>query len=828
MALVRAAAGRRGAAALAGRSAARAAAADARRCACCSSPRWRSRWRARRRWASATRSPRCSSSTSPTSIGDRQLDAARQLHRRGARRPPRRRRAPAGHLRRAPAPGRAAARRRSRCRPQRCAPRRRRQRSDGRAARSPTASTRPARCRARSSSPTATRPRATSPPRPPRPRARGVRVSTVSFAARSRRRGAGARADACRATSRSARPSRSRPRSTLARAAGDADALSRRVHQPARRARRRVALAAGANLVKWKAEVAQAGFTTFKAVVSAAPRQTLHDKLPGNNHGGRVAGGQGQAARALRRGRAGGRAATWPTRSSARTSTSTCAAATACPSSPQELAALRPGAALRRAADLRRPGADGGARELRARSRRRLHHGRRREQLRLRRLHRLAPREAVAGALRHREEARSAGARAGARHRSLGLDDRREARAGQGGGQGHRRAARRRRPHRRHRLRLAADQPIVRLQRAANRVRIASDIARLHAGGGTNILPALKEAYDELDPAARQGQARHPAHRRAGQLRRHPRAGATRWPSTRSPSPPSASGSEADKTLLTMIAERGGGRFYFTQVGAEHPEDLHQGDDRGGAHRAGRGAGRRARAQARRAARRRRHRGGAAAARLRLDQAQAAHRGDPGQRPAASRSWRAGASGSARRWPSPATSRTAGRSTGCSGPATASSGRTWCARPCGTRRLGGGAGRSYELSTDVDPPRAHVIVDAIGGDDKFVSGLATTLQVIDPEHPREPRELPMTRDGARALRGRLHARSLRLRSSCARVHKSGGQRGRRVDRRAVAALPARVSGAAARRGAARARRRSDRRARVADGGAAVRCRRARR
>ena len=57
--------------------------------------------------------------------------------------------------------------------------------------------------------------------------------------------------------------------------------------------------------------------------------------------------------------------------------------------------------------------------------------------------------------------------------------------------------------------------------------------------------------------------------------------------------------------------------------------------------------------------------------------------------------------------------------------------------------LGGGSGRSFELTTDVDPPRARVTVDAVGGDDRFVSGLVTTLQVIDPEHPAERREVAM-------------------------------------------------------------------------------------
>ncbi len=38
----------------------------------------------------------------------------------------------------------------------------------------------------------------------------------------------------------------------------------------------------------------------------------------------------------------------------------------------------------------------------------------------------------------------------------------------------------------------------VRMQRAANRMRISNDIARLTPGGGTNIFPGLKEAYDML------------------------------------------------------------------------------------------------------------------------------------------------------------------------------------------------------------------------------------------------------------------------------------------------------------------------------------------
>ena len=38
----------------------------------------------------------------------------------------------------------------------------------------------------------------------------------------------------------------------------------------------------------------------------------------------------------------------------------------------------------------------------------------------------------------------------------------------------------------------------VRPQRAANRMRISTDISRLQSGGGTNIFPGLKEAFEIL------------------------------------------------------------------------------------------------------------------------------------------------------------------------------------------------------------------------------------------------------------------------------------------------------------------------------------------
>ena len=112
---------------------------------------------------------------------------------------------------------------------------------------------------------------------------------------------------------------------------------------------------------------------------------------------------------------------------------------------------------------------------------------------------------------------------------------------------------------------------VVRLQRAANRVRIGNDISRLTAGGGTNILPALKEAYDQLDPAHAKvkhvilltdGQASYEGIRElTDEMAEHKITISA-----------VGVGAEADKTLLTMIAERGGGRFYFTQSAQNVPK----------------------------------------------------------------------------------------------------------------------------------------------------------------------------------------------------------------------------------------------------------------
>ena len=110
----------------------------------------------------------------------------------------------------------------------------------------------------------------------------------------------------------------------------------------------------------------------------------------------------------------------------------------------------------------------------------------------------------------------------------------------------------------------SAANPVVRLQRAANRQRILGDIARIGASGGTNILSGLREAVDELLPA--RARKKHIILLSDGQS-----------PYDEIPDLVDAAtaaritistvgvGEGADQTLLKMVATRGGGRFYHTR-----------------------------------------------------------------------------------------------------------------------------------------------------------------------------------------------------------------------------------------------------------------------
>lgn len=113
--------------------------------------------------------------------------------------------------------------------------------------------------------------------------------------------------------------------------------------------------------------------------------------------------------------------------------------------------------------------------------------------------------------------------------------------------------------------------PLVRLQRAQNRVRISSDIARLTAGGGTQLLPPLQEAYQQL--AAASAKVKHVILLTDGQAEYQGILELVNQMVAQKITVSTVGvGSGADQTLLTAIAENGGGRFYYTQDESSIPK----------------------------------------------------------------------------------------------------------------------------------------------------------------------------------------------------------------------------------------------------------------
>jgi len=111
---------------------------------------------------------------------------------------------------------------------------------------------------------------------------------------------------------------------------------------------------------------------------------------------------------------------------------------------------------------------------------------------------------------------------------------------------------------------------IVRLQRASNRMRISMDIAKLVPGGGTNVVPALKEAFDLLANA--KAKVKHVIVLSDGQT---PIDGLVDLVQDMRNNRITVSavgiGSDADRNMLTMIAENGDGRLYMTDDLASLP-----------------------------------------------------------------------------------------------------------------------------------------------------------------------------------------------------------------------------------------------------------------
>jgi uncharacterized membrane protein len=113
--------------------------------------------------------------------------------------------------------------------------------------------------------------------------------------------------------------------------------------------------------------------------------------------------------------------------------------------------------------------------------------------------------------------------------------------------------------------------PVVRLQRAANRQRILSDIARINASGGTEILSGLREAVDELIPA--RARKKHIIVLSDGVSQRNDEAleMTDAAAAARITISTVGVGEGADQTVLKAMATRGGGRFYHTRDPASIP-----------------------------------------------------------------------------------------------------------------------------------------------------------------------------------------------------------------------------------------------------------------
>lgn len=103
---------------------------------------------------------------------------------------------------------------------------------------------------------------------------------------------------------------------------------------------------------------------------------------------------------------------------------------------------------------------------------------------------------------------------------------------------------------------------IVRLQKASNRMRISTDISRLQAGGGTNIYPALREAYEILQGAS--AKVKHVIVLSDGQAPYDGIADLAQEMQSSKITVSAVGIGDADRNLLQMIADNGGGRLYMT------------------------------------------------------------------------------------------------------------------------------------------------------------------------------------------------------------------------------------------------------------------------
>jgi uncharacterized membrane protein len=282
---------------------------------------------------------------------------------------------------------------------------------------------------------------------------------------------------------------------------------------------------------------------------------------------------------------------------------------------------------------------------------------------------------------------------------------------------------------------------VVRLQRASNRLRISTDIARLQPGGGTNILPALQEAYQVLAPV--NAKVKHVILLSDGQAGYEGIAEVCREMRANRITVSAVGIGDADRNLLQLVAENGEGRFYLAEDASELPkifvketqevqksqlvEDVVK---------------------------------AIVAKKLEIiegtgvEDAPYLHGyvstkakpmsevilvSDERGEPLLAR-WRVGL-GQVVAWTSDVKNRWASE---------------WLAWP-GYQKFWAQVIRStmrhkqfesYDLAATVVAGKAHVVVDAVSRDDRFVNDMDTTLQVIDPRDSKVKRELPMEQTAA--------------------------------------------------------------------------------
>lgn len=281
---------------------------------------------------------------------------------------------------------------------------------------------------------------------------------------------------------------------------------------------------------------------------------------------------------------------------------------------------------------------------------------------------------------------------------------------------------------------------IVRLQKASNRLRIATDIARLQSGGGTSILPALVEAHETL--ASADAKVKHVILLTDGQASYDGIASECDSMRRDLITVSTVGIGEADYNLLRMISERGEGRQHKAKDATDLPKIFLQEtqqvqksslvEDVVYAHIVKRveiieGTGVEKAPYLK---------GYVSTKPKKMSEVVLiSDRGEP-----LLARWRVGL-GQVVAWTSDVKNRWATQ--WLSWP---SYGKFWAQVVRGTMRHK--QHESYDLTATVFDGRARVMVDAFSADDRFVNNLETVLKVIDPRDNKVKRTVPMEQTAA--------------------------------------------------------------------------------